>query len=294
MRSEDFYIEPPKRAGIEFFLQKTAPRQVAASAHIHESIELLYAKAGSFTVLLDGAEYEFSAGDLILFCSNSIHHITAGDGEENSYYVIKVKPSLLFDLSSSGQGAEYVMRFAVNRPEQKCFWKRDILFGGAIQNALNALVTEFENGGYAAELAMRLRAAELLLSILRDGSATDSHAKETSGNEMTGRIYAAVIYVRRHFGEDIDARALSQKLGVSYSYFSRSFGRITGQSFKEYLNFTRVNHAEQMLLTTTKSVTEIAAECGYNNVSYFISVYRRMKGTTPRRFSRGAVSNGNL
>ena len=59
-------------------------------------------------------------------------------------------------------------------------------------------------------------------------------------------------------------------------------------SFKEYLNLTRVNHAERLLMTTQKSVTEISSLCGYNNVSYFISVYRRLKGRTPLRTARGA------
>ena len=103
-------------------------------------------------------------------------------------------------------------------------------------------------------------------------------------------IYRAVVHIRRHFKEDLSAEALAARMGVSYSYFSRSFGRVVGKSFKEYLNLTRVNYAEQLLLTTGKSVTEIAAECGYNNVSYFISVYRRMKGTTPKRTAAARVA----
>jgi len=68
---------------------------------------------------------------------------------------------------------------------------------------------------------------------------------------------------------------------MSYSYFSRSFRRVTGLSFKKYLNQTRINRAEQMLLTGNGSVSEIAMECGYNSISYFISVYKSIKGTTP-------------
>jgi len=68
---------------------------------------------------------------------------------------------------------------------------------------------------------------------------------------------------------------------MSYSYFSRCFYRITGKSFKEYLNLTRINRAEKAILTTDKSVTEIAGDCGFNSVSYFISTYKKLKGVTP-------------
>ncbi|MBO5270763.1 MAG: AraC family transcriptional regulator [Clostridia bacterium] len=273
---------------MELFLQTTPPQSVAAHTHIHDSIELLYATAGSFTVIMDGTEYSFSAGDLILFCSNVLHHVTTGSDAKNSYYVIKIPPSLLLDLSADGQGASYAMRFSVGRRDLPFLWRADALENSPIASALRALIAEYTADGYAREIALKLRAADLLLAILRDGAEARESDGDASGNEITGRIYAALLYMRRHFAEDIDVRSLATRMGVSYSYFSRSFGHITGQSFKEYLNLTRVNHAERLLRTTKKTVTEIAAECGYNNVSYFIAVYRRMKGMTPRE----AAKNG--
>jgi len=68
---------------------------------------------------------------------------------------------------------------------------------------------------------------------------------------------------------------------MSYSYFSRIWKRIVRRSFREYLNEVRVSHAEHLLKTTSLPVTQIALECGYNNVSYFIAVYKELKGITP-------------
>ena len=285
----DFYVEAPKREDLECFLQRTRGRSIAAHAHIHDSVELLYCTEGSFSVLVEGMEYPLSSGDLILFPSNALHHIVAGEDEENAYYVIKVKPSLLFDLSAS---VSHVMRFTVSRAGEKYLWTARELAGGAIEAALSQLLGEKRGGGYASEVGLRISAAALLLAILRDGTPVEEHGDGAAGDEIAERIYAAVLYVRRHFGEDLDAARLASRMGISYSYFSRSFGRIAGKSFKEYLNETRISHAEQLLLTTQKSVTEIAAECGYNNVSYFISVYRRLKGTTPAQAARGMLPRG--
>ena len=294
MGKDEFYIEKPREntafSGMEFFLQTTPPCTVATHAHIHDSIELLYAKSGTFTVFLDGREYTFSAGDLILFCSNSIHHISSGDGAEHQYYVIKVNPTLLLELAGNVQGNAYLMRFLMGGSDKRCYWSAEDLRGSPVLRAINALTEEYLSDHYAKELAMKLHAASLLLAILRDDGESRAGGAESTGDEITGRIYASLIYVRSHFSEDLDVRSVAARLGISYSYFSRSFGRITGKSFKEYLNQTRINHAEQMLLTTSRSVTEIAAECGYNNVSYFISVYRRMKGTTPHRAARGGMT----
>jgi hypothetical protein len=154
---------------MEFFLQSTPPNAVATHAHIHDSIELLYAKSGRFTVFLDGREYLFSAGDLILFCSNSIHHISSGDGAEHQYYVIKVDPTLLLELAGTVQGTAYLMRFSEGGSERRCYWSAESLEGSPILQALRALIAEYASEHYARELAMKLHAAELLLAILRDG-----------------------------------------------------------------------------------------------------------------------------
>ena len=90
-----------------------------------------------------------------------------------------------------------------------------------------------------------------------------------------------MVYVRNHYTEDMDERELARSLGMSYSYFSRSFRRVTGMTFKQYLNRTRVNQAEKMLCRGTTSVSEVATKCGYNSISYFISVYKNITGKTP-------------
>jgi AraC-like DNA-binding protein len=74
---------------------------------------------------------------------------------------------------------------------------------------------------------------------------------------------------------------MSDRLFMSYSYFSRNFKRVTGRCFKDFLNITRINNAEMKLRSTTKSVTQIAMECGYNNIAYFSAMYKKLKGVSP-------------
>lgn len=283
------YIEPPRTHlepdGMEFFLQSSPANSVAAGTHLHNAVELLYIRQGSYTAYLDGTAYLLFPGDLILFCSNSIHCTLSGPEPENSYYVIKINPSVLLKLVGQEQAVRYVMRFSLNRPEYRCMWSRDVLQQHTkILSAIHNLIEEFRNSSYGSDLAMKLQTTELLLQILRSDEPTQTE-KDDLSKEVTGRIFEAMTYVREHFSEDIDEKELSRNLGMSYSYFSRSFRRVTGRSFRQYLNATRVDHAEQLLLTTNQSVTEVASLCGYNHVSYFISVYRQLKGRTPKQDS---------
>ena len=98
------------------------------------------------------------------------------------------------------------------------------------------------------------------------------------------------IYPDSLFCEDIDEKVLAKSYGISYSHFSRSFKRVTGITFKNYLNRTRISKAEQLLFQNECSVSEVASACGYNSTAYFIKVYRSIKGKTPYKALRAERS----
>ena len=280
MNINNIAVELPRTVGdgMEFFLQATPPVCVACAAHVHKAVELLYVKSGSFIVLLDGVEYAIEKGDLVLFCSNAIHHVFTKNLPENEYYVIKISPAFFLQFSTEDEGAEYVMRFAINRKENKSIWTRKELEGTPLLSALQSLIEEHENQKYASQVATKLKIMELLVEILRSDSPPVEKAPHTQAAAL---IYNTMVYVRNHYAEDMDERELARSLGMSYSYFSRSFRRVTGMTFKQYLNRTRVNQAEKMLCRGTTSVSEVATKCGYNSISYFISVYKNITGKTP-------------
>ncbi len=279
MKQRSYHIEADSIGELRLFKQSALAHAVAAVAHIHDAVEMIYVIEGSYSVLLNGEQYHMTPRDLILFDSGAIHHIVSEEKEENSYYVLKVNPSILWELSPKGKGTQYVMQFAHKRGEHKCFWSRAELEGSPIFHAIQKLTEEFEHPMYASELALRLYAMELLLTILRDRDV--GQESDLPQDETAHRIYDVMIYVREHYAEEIDEQRLAREMGMSYSYFSRTFRRVMGQGFRSYLNAIRIDHAERALLTTSKSVSEIAMDCGYNSLSYFISVYRSIKGETP-------------
>jgi AraC-like DNA-binding protein len=289
MKKRDIRIETPREAGkeTEFFLQVNSQNTAACTAHIHNAVELIYVNEGSYTVTVDDTRYEISEGDLILFCSGAIHYVVTGDAEQNSYYVIKIPPSFFIGFSGRDEGADYAMRFALNRRENKCLWRKDELQGSEIKTVLDTLIKEHEQKRYASEVAVRLKIMELLLCILRD----DAPNQPSTNDRATHLIYSVMSYVQENYAEDIDERELARANGMSYSYFSRSFRRITGMTFKTYLNRTRISKAEQLLFRNGGSISEAATACGYNSISYFISVYRSVTGNTPYKALRSQKNN---
>ncbi|MBQ9116513.1 MAG: AraC family transcriptional regulator [Clostridia bacterium] len=284
MQKNDVMIEEPRRIGeeTEFFLQENPANSHACGMHIHNAVELLYVREGSYSVTLDNESYRIAEGDLILFCSGAIHCVQTESLPRNSYYVIKIPPSFFIGFSEGDSGARYAMRFALNRRENKTVWRRDELEGSEIKEMLSALIREYESERYASEVATKLKVMELLVAILRDGSGDEAPVNDRSAQ----LIYEVMSYVQSNFAEDIDEKELAKRFGMSYSYFSRSFKRVTGMTFKNFLNRTRVSKAEQFLFENGGSISEAAIACGYNSISYFISVYRSVTGITPYKAMR--------
>ena len=285
---EKVRIEAPKGIGreIELFLQSTPGRSTACEPHIHNALEMLYVLEGSYSVMLDDVPYDIEKGDLILFRSDSVHTVEAKESEHNSYYVIKIPPSFFITLSGGETGIKYAMHFAFNRKDYKCLWTSEELVGSEISTVLASLEKEERSPEYASELVIKLKVMELMTAILRECHSEEAHVDSRSA----ALVYNAMSYVQKNYSEDIDERELSRSFGMSYSYFSRTFKKVTGVSFKSYLNRIRISNAERMLFSTGNAVSEIATACGYNSISYFISVYRSLMGITPYKALRNATN----
>jgi len=86
--------------------------------------------------------------------------------------------------------------------------------------------------------------------------------------------------------QDLCAKTVAARLGVSRSHFSRIFKQEAGQTFASYLMRQRVELAKRLLLDPACNVSEAAQRCGYRDVSYLAKVFRRFFGCSPAEFCR--------
>ena len=77
---------------------------------------------------------------------------------------------------------------------------------------------------------------------------------------------------------------IAERFGISTSHMTREFTNETGISPIKYLTKTRIQHAKILLNDTTKSVHEIASECGYKQTNYFCKIFKENVGLTPLEY----------
>ena len=84
--------------------------------------------------------------------------------------------------------------------------------------------------------------------------------------------------------DDLRLPMLADIAGMSPSAFSRFFKLHTGRNLSEYIIDMRLGYATRQLLDTTKSISEISFDCGFNNLSNFNRIFKRKKGCSPSEF----------
>ncbi|MDF2814239.1 MAG: AraC family transcriptional regulator [Paenibacillus sp.] len=112
---------------------------------------------------------------------------------------------------------------------------------------------------------------------------TDS--EEVQGHEG---IIRSIEYLLAHFAEDIDAEEMIRLSGLGKTWFYRSFRGVTGVTPNLFINRLRLQQASTMLRHSSKSVTDIAFECGFHSLSYFNKEFKKFWGVTPREQRRSA------
>jgi signal transduction histidine kinase/DNA-binding response OmpR family regulator/ABC-type sugar transport system substrate-binding protein len=94
-------------------------------------------------------------------------------------------------------------------------------------------------------------------------------------------VRQAMAYIHEHYTESISRTDLAEHVALSEDYLTACFRTELGVTPITYINRFRVNQAQQLLLDTGKSVTEIALDVGFSDSGYFSRVFRREVGLSP-------------
>ena len=87
--------------------------------------------------------------------------------------------------------------------------------------------------------------------------------------------------VKHHLFQPLTLEELAQLSGRSLASFKRDFQQLYHCAPKKWINEQRLSHAHLLLQNSSKNVSEIALECGFENVPHFIRTFKTMYGITP-------------
>lgn len=116
-------------------------------------------------------------------------------------------------------------------------------------------------------------------------------------NQHRGTVHTATELVERvcqhvqdHLGEPVALESLCESvLFVSPGHFSRTFQKVKGRRFKDWVREQRIERAKELLASTNATISSVGSRCGYDFHPYFCRVFRQETGMTPTRYRETCV-----
>lgn len=106
----------------------------------------------------------------------------------------------------------------------------------------------------------------------------------TERSTESRRVQKVKQYINDHYNEPMKLADLADLVGMSPVAFSRFFRQRTGRTLSDYIVDIRLGFAARMLVDSSKNISEICYECGFNNLSNFNRTFKSKRNYTPRDF----------
>ena len=228
--------------------------------HLHGNFEMIAVTEGEMVVTVGGTDYALKGRDAVLVFPHQAHALTT---PVHSRHILCIfSPGLV-------QGYRETFRDSVPRDNRFCpseLWMRELYDLDRpdpnplrVKGLLYSLCGRFDEGA---------------------GYLPRSGARE-------GLLERVFRFVEENYRGDCSLSALSREISYHYVYLSRVFKRSTGLSYTDYVNRYRVGEAISHLAEESRSVLQIAMDCGFDSLRSFNRNFRAVTGTTP-----GAYRNG--
>ncbi|CAL1518654.1 helix-turn-helix domain-containing protein [Chitinophaga sp. MM2321] len=100
------------------------------------------------------------------------------------------------------------------------------------------------------------------------------------------RFTPAIRYIREHLTQKISIDALARESCMSKSVFFQAFKEQFGIPPLEYVLRERIQQAKRIMADSELSITDVCYQAGFNNLNYFIRLFKRLEGITPGEYRR--------
>ena len=257
--------------------------------HTHDMVEMCFVLAGEAEHLLDDHVLPLRPGTLAIVHYGQRHKYRTPRGpivKVNVYLDAEVSlpPAIDPDLARFVPAIVPLARSLVHDRNRLVHLPFDEL--EPLRSILRGLCAESERQENASPAALRAWYALFLTACAR--RARDLGQMPAAREQWpSGLVEDMRLHIDRHPEEPHDLGVLAERARMTPSSFCRAFKRHTGRTLVEYLHQRRVECAMLLLGRGGHSIGEAALASGFQNISHFNRVFRRLAGRSPRDWLKG-------
>ena len=247
-------------------------RPTLSPPHYAETIEVLICKGIRGVAHIDGKRFDMS-GDRVFFIAPQVVHSFEYQASSGTVLAVKWHPALLTDYLSLDKILEQhglsIASIAVLHENLADFYP---------------LAERLDEG---SDTVTAISAITAMLAHFIAGTDVSSHSNVSlKGESESGSVINAVIaWTEQNYSRRIALNEVAREFGYTKNYFCDWFKSRTGITYLTYLNHVRVTNA-CALLRKGLPVNRVRMLCGFETDSYFIALFKRTVGVTPKAYQR--------
>jgi AraC-like DNA-binding protein len=244
--------------------------------HWHPEYEIIRITEGSFRLTVDGHLLTAGKNDILFIQGGTLH---GGIPAQCTYECIVFDMRLL--LGNNKLCNKQIQQLILHEISIPLNLPKDQI---SLNHTIDALFNFMEGKKSGYEFMIQ-GALYLMLGFIFEARLIHVNTKvQTTSSIQLRRFKDVLNYMEDHYSEQITLEDMSRVACLSPRYFCRFFRKMTQSTPTEYLNYYRIECACDQLIQMQCSITEVALNCGFNDISYFIKAFHKAKGVTPKQY----------
>lgn len=252
--------------------------------HWHDEAELIYIADGQAKITVWTTSYHVHKGDLIIIMPHTIHSIEQIASNNTEYFNILFLFSILGDDSKDPCYEKYVKPFMTHEKTINCYEKHGSELNTILKPYILSLIKNRRNS-YTTHQFLVKSNLFMIMHYLNQYCVT-SNENELSLQVTYDRLKRVLYHIQNSYAQNITIKEAAALCGFSESHFMKLFRELTDMSFTAYLVNYRLELAAKQLIETDQRIIDIAANCGFNNHSYFTRSFSKKYGLTPMEYRK--------
>lgn len=251
--------------------------------HWHDEIELIYVKKGIGSITVDLRQHKVKGPTLVLILPGRLHSIDPLEDYTMEYENIIFHPSMLFSKQTDVTATEFLQPLIARKITVPTVFTPVYPYYRDVITPIDACDEICKTMPQGYELFIKSQLYQFLFVL----SNRCRNLSSTKDNRKTlDKMKVVLKYIENHYMDKITIADIAATADFSESHFMRYFKETMGTSFIDYLKDYRLTMASRLLTSSEAAILDIAAEVGFDNLSYFNRAFKQKYHMTPSHFRK--------
>lgn len=254
--------------------------------HYHPEIEIVYIYEGTGTLLVGNGVKNYRENDLIIIGANVPHFFRSDPKYFEANTSLLSKSSVIhFNPAFWGDGFMQIPEtIQLNELFQRA--RRGLMIGGSIKEEIVRLMSQMPNVLGIDKIIQLLKILSIIAQAEEVTEISKSEFDVSLDEHNTRRIDQIYSFSLNNFTREITLEEVAEVANISVNSFCRYFKTHTRKTYFQFLQELRIGHACKLLAGEKLSISQVAFESGFNNLSHFNRSFKTIMQMKPQAYQK--------